>query len=112
MQIADAINTFKTQQFAILRHSTQVHYITLLDQIQRQFSGRDIETLTAEETGKFLESKTANLAKSTRRLKYAQVKAFFNYLINECLIDIKNPCAHPMIMRQYKNTKPVARVQG
>ena len=109
MQISDAIRTFKTQQIATHRQSTQVHYTKLLDHIQQLFAGREVESLAAEEVGQFLESETANKAKSTRRLKYAQVKAFFNFLINECLMDIKNPCSHPLIARQYKIPKPVAR---
>jgi integrase/recombinase XerD len=109
MQISDAIRTFRTQQIATLRQSTQVQYITLLDRLQKHFSGREIGSVTAGEVGQFLESQTANKAKSTRRLKYAQVKAFFNFLINECLMDIKNPCSHPLIARQYKNPKPTAR---
>ncbi len=106
MQISDAIRTFRTQQVATLRHNTQVHYVSLLDHIQQHFGGREIESITAGEVGLFLESQTANKAKSTRRLMYAQVKAFFNFLINECLMDIKNPCSHPLIARQYKNPKP------
>ena len=109
MQISDAINTFRTQQFSTLRQSTQVSYTKLLNLIQQHFNGKELEALTPEEVGQFLESQTANKAKSTRRLKYAQVKAFFNFLINECLVDIKNPCSHPMIAKQYKNPKPVAR---
>jgi len=109
MQISEAISTFRTQQFSTLRQSTQVTYTKLLNHIQQHFIGRDIESLTAEEVGRLLEVLTANKAKSTRRLKYAQVKAFFNFLINECLVDIKNPCAHPMIARQYKNPKPAVR---
>jgi integrase/recombinase XerD len=109
MQISDAIRTFRTQQVATLRHSTQVHYVSLLDHIQQHFGGREIESITAGEVGLFLESQTANKAKSTRRLTYAQVKAFFNFMINECLMDIKNPCSHPLIARQYKNPKPAAR---
>jgi integrase/recombinase XerD len=109
MQISDAIKTFRTKQVATLKQSTQVHYTTLLDHLQQQFGGREIESLTAEEVGQFLESQTTNKAKSTRRLQYAQVKAFFNFLINQCLMDIKNPCAHPLIARQYKIPKPVAR---
>lgn len=109
MQISDAINTFRTQQFSTLRQSTQVSYTKLLNLIQQHFNGKELEALTPEEVGQFLESQTANKAKSTRRLKYAQVKAFFNFLINECLVDIKNPCSHPMIAKQYKNPKPAAR---
>jgi integrase len=109
MQISDAIRTFRTQQIATLRQSTQVHYIALLDHLQKHFSEREVESITAGEVGQFLESQTANKAKSTRRLIYAQVKAFFNFLINECLMDIKNPCSHPLIARQYKNPKPEVR---
>jgi integrase/recombinase XerD len=75
----------------------------------QHFDGREIESITANEVGQFLDSQTANKAKSSRRLMYAQVKAFFNFLINECLMDIKNPCSHPLIARQYKNPKPTVR---
>jgi len=109
MQISDAINTFRAQQFSTLRQSTQPSYTKLLNHIQQHFNGREIVSLAAEEIGHFLESQTANKAKSTRRLKYAQVKAFFNFLINECVVDIKNPCSYPMIAKQYKNPKPTAR---
>jgi len=73
--------------------------------------GREIESITAGEVSQFLESQTASKGKSTRRLIYAQVKAFFNFLINECLMDIKNPCAHPLIARQYKNPKPAGNTR-
>jgi len=109
MQISDAISTFKAQQFLTLKESTQISYIKLLNHVQQHFTGEEIESSTAEEVGQFLESQTANKAKSTRRLKYAQVKAFFNFLLNECLVDIKNPCAHPMIAKQCKNPRPAAR---
>jgi integrase len=109
MEISDAIRTFRTQQLATLKQSTQVHYVTLLDRMQQYFCGREIESITAGDVGQFLELQTASKAKSTRRLTYAQVKAFFNFLINECLLDIKNPCSHPLIARQYKNPKPAAR---
>ena len=72
MQISDAINTFRTQQFSTLRQSTQVSYTKLLNLIQQHFNGKELEALTPEEVGQFLESQTANKAKSTRRLKYAQ----------------------------------------
>ncbi len=49
------------------------------------------------------------MAKGTRHLRYAQTKAFFNFIINEFGLDIKNPCAHPLLAKQYKNPKPAAR---
>jgi hypothetical protein len=43
------------QQIATLRQSTQIHYTALLDHIQQHFGGREIESLTSEDVGRFLE---------------------------------------------------------
>ena len=109
MIISEAVNIFRLRQLSTLRESTQTHYERLLGKLQKQFDNRDVESITAEEMLHFLESQTQNKARATRRLAYSQCKAFFNFLINECLLDIKNPCAHPMLTKQYRNPKPAAR---
>jgi len=57
--------------------------------------------VTAEDIRRFLEVWTANTAKTTRQVEYAQIKAFFNFLINGFFVVIKNTCTHPMIAKQY-----------
>jgi len=57
--------------------------------------------VTAEDIRRFLEVWTANTAKTTRKVEYAQIKAFFNFLINGFFVVIKNTCTHPMIAKQY-----------
>ncbi len=38
-----------------------------------------------------------------------QTKAFFNFVINECDLIIKNPCSHPMLARHFKSPKAAVR---
>jgi len=42
---------------------------------------------------------TKTLSKSTRRLRYAQLKTFFNFIIEKCLPDLKNPCSAPLLSK-------------
>jgi integrase/recombinase XerD len=45
---------------------------------------------------------TKTLSKSTRRLRYAQLKAFFNFIIEKCLPDLKNPCNAPLLSKTFR----------
>ncbi len=45
---------------------------------------------------------TGNSAKSTRRLRYAQLKAFFNFIIEKCYPDLKNPCNAPLLSKTFR----------
>ena len=56
-----------------------------------------------------MESLTEKLSKSTRRLRYAQLKAFCNFLIEKCNLNLRNPCDAPLLSKAFKTPKPVAR---
>jgi integrase len=45
---------------------------------------------------------TKTLSKSTRRLRYAQLKAFFNFIIEKCYPDLKNPCNAPLLSKTFR----------
>lgn len=109
MNITEAIEFFKNHHLSCLKRSTSVGYTLFFSRLSAHFNGRTVESITAEEIGQFLESFTAGVAKGTRHLRYAQTKAFFNFVINECGLDIKNPCAYSLLAKQYKNPKPAAR---
>jgi integrase/recombinase XerD len=109
MNVSDAIEFVRSHHLSTLKHSTNTGYQLFFKSFKIFFEGHALESITVEEIGKFLESFTAGVARGTRHLRYAQAKAFFSFLINECGLDIKNPCAHPLLMKQYKNPKPAAR---
>jgi integrase/recombinase XerD len=43
------------------------------------------------------------LARATRRLRYAQLRALFNFIIDTFEINIKNPCCVPQLFKSFKN---------
>jgi site-specific recombinase XerD len=81
MTVREAIDLFKNHQKSNVKKSTLKSYGKFLDKIQERFSEYEVVSVTSDDIGKFLEECTVNLNRSTRHLRYAQVKAFFNYVI-------------------------------
>jgi len=55
----------------------------------------------------FLEDQTRKPAKSTRRLRYAQLKAFYNFIIDRYSLNMRNPCNASLLTKSFKATKQV-----
>ena len=94
---------FKEHQRTSLKKRTQEGYKKLLERFQSEFSDRDVESIKAEELCRFLETYTEGLARSTRPLRYAQLRALFNFIIETYEINIKNPCCVPQLFKSFKN---------
>ncbi|HSB31351.1 MAG TPA: site-specific integrase [Candidatus Sulfobium mesophilum] len=109
MNTQEAIEFTRNHHLTALKHSTNTGYELFFKSLKAFFGDRALEPITAEDIGRFLESFTAGVARGTRHLRYAQTKAFFSFIINEYGLDIKNPCANALLMKQYKNPKPAAR---
>jgi len=52
---------------------------------------------------------TGGQAKSTRRLRFAQFKAFYHFLIEKTDLNMRNPCEAPILAKAFKAPKQVAR---
>ncbi len=102
MNVKEAISLFKFYQQSNHRKRTVDSYRFLLQHFDSVFSDRDIDSIKADEIYHFLEQMTKTLSKSTRRLRYAQLKAFFNFIIEKCLPDLKNPCNAPLLSKTFK----------
>jgi len=109
MNITEAIEFVKSHHLSALKHSTNLGYSLLFNNLKVMFDGRTVESITPDDIGQFLESCTSGMSKGTRHLRYSQTKAFFSFVINECSLDIKNPCAHSLLAKQFKYPKKVAR---
>jgi integrase len=103
MTIKKAIEHFKQHQRTSLKKRTQVGYKKLLESFQIEFSGREVESIKAEELCRFLETFTDGLARATRRLRYAQLRALFNFIIDTFEMNIKNPCCVPQLFKSFKH---------
>jgi len=93
MKMQEVLCQFRQHQKYNLKQKTIGSYWHLLDRFEEKYGDRSLESLGPDEIFDFLEHLTQNLSKSTRRLRYAQLKAFYNFAIERCAADFKNPCS-------------------
>ena len=96
MTLKEAITLFGCHQRSNLRPRTVKSYQPLLQRFEVEFGERSFDSIGSDEIFQFLEMVTGERTKSTRRLRYAQLKAFFNFLIDKCNLNMKNPCDAPL----------------
>ncbi|MGO9950956.1 MAG: site-specific integrase [Dissulfurispiraceae bacterium] len=93
--------------------STRAHYGTPrqlqlfrlaeeLDQFQARFTEQQALSISPDDISAFLEECTEGLSRSTRHLRYAQIKAFFNYIIDATVLNIKSPCSAASLSKTFK----------
>jgi len=105
MIIKEAIDIFQSSQKNIHRKRTKDSYRYILEHFEKQFNDSHVEAITPDQIYQFLEGLTEHAAKSTKRLRYAQLKAFFNFLINEKRLSMKNPCQDSIITKAFKSPR-------
>ena len=109
MTLKEAITLFGYHQRSNLKPRTVRSYQPLLQRFEAEFGERSFDSIGSDEIFEFLERVTGNHSKSTRRLRYAQLKALFNFLIDKCNLNMKNPCNAPLLSKAFKTPKQVAR---
>jgi len=109
MILKEAITLFGYYQRSNLRARTLRSYRPLLQRFEVQFGERFFDSIGSDEIFQFLETLAEDHSKSTRRLRYAQLKAFFNFLIDKCNLNMKNPCNASLLSKAFKTPKQVAR---
>jgi integrase len=109
MTLKEAITLFSYHQRSNLKARTVRSYQPLLKRFQAEFGERSFDSIGSDEIFQFLEMLTGERTKSTRRLRYAQLKAFFNFLIDKCNLNMKNPCDAPLLSKAFKTPKQVSR---
>ncbi len=105
----EAITLFKYYLQSNHKQRTIESYALLLERFEAQYSDRAIEGISPDEIFHFLEDLTKNLARSTRRLRYAQLKAFYNFIIDRCSLNMKNPCNASLLSKSFKAPKQLPR---
>ena len=109
MKTKEAISLFQTYQRSSHRKRTLQSYLPMLNQFKALSGETVFENLGSDEVYRFLESLTQGLARSTRRLRYAQLKSLFNFVINRCDLDIKNPCNTSLLSKTFRTPKQSPR---
>jgi integrase len=107
MTVKEAITLFKYYLQSNHKQRTIDSYTLLLDRFNAIHAEKALDEISPDEIFHFLEDQTRILAKSTRRLRYAQLKAFFNFIIDRCSLNMRNPCNASLLSKSFKAPKQV-----
>lgn len=102
MIIKEALELFRQHQKGNVKKNTLRSYGRFLKQLQVRFSDQPVESVSSDDICRFLEECTEGLSRSTRHLRYAQLKAFFNYVIEATGLNIKSPCSAVSLSKTFK----------
>ena len=109
MNITTALKIFRDYQKSNLKRNTAIGYRYLLVNFEELFGDRDLKSISSEDLFHFFEIITENNSKSTKRNRYSQLKAFFNFIIMNYELDLKNPLNSPVMRKTYRLPKPTQR---
>ncbi|HET6459188.1 MAG TPA: tyrosine-type recombinase/integrase [Syntrophales bacterium] len=109
MTTKEAITLFKYYIQSNHKRRTIESYTLLLERFNAIHAERSLEDISPDEIFHFLErSVTQKLSKSTRRLRYAQMKTFYNFIIDRCLLNMRNPCNTALLGKSFRAPKQLS----
>jgi len=109
MTVKEAISLFQFHQKANVKQRTMDSYAHLLEKFRIRYGERPLESFTPDEIFTFLENLSPIHARSTRRLRYAQMKAFFTFIIDKCDLNVKNPCQASLLSKTFLTPRQAPR---
>jgi len=109
MKTSIALKIFRVYQSSNLKPSAVRGYKYLTDNFEALFGEKDLNSIYSEDTYHFSEIIMENSSKSTKRHRYSQLKAFFNFVISNYQPDLKNPLDSPFMRKTFHLPKPRQR---
>lgn len=91
--VNSATNTLRNHQFVLTRFS-------------HHFGERETATITDDEILTFLTGLTEGAKQSTKRLRYALLSAFFNFIRDSIDSTFNNPCNRPLLRKLFRPERP------
>jgi integrase len=109
MDTTAALKIFRDYQKANVRPNTIISYRHLLKNFEELFGNRELKTISSEELFHFVELLTEHGSKVTKNHRYAQLKAFFNFIIMNYDPDLRNPVDTPLMRKSFRLPRPKRR---
>ena len=109
MNTSAALKIFRDYQRSNLKPNTGVSYRYLLDTFEELFGGRKLTSISSEEIFQSLDLLTEHTSKSTKNHRYAQLKAFFNFIIMNYEPELRNPVDTPLMRKAFRLPKQKQR---
>jgi integrase/recombinase XerD len=102
MTLREAIALFRDHQKNSVREKTRESYGHLLRNLEALLGDAALDEVSYQDLYQFLLLLTEGRAKSTARLRYAQIKAFFNFIIERTHTPVKNPCNDSLLSKTFR----------
>ena len=102
MTLRQAIEVFKDHQKHSVREKTRESYGHLFRNLGALLGDAALGDVSSQDLYEFLLLLTEGCAKSTARLRYAQLKAFFNFVIERTHVPTNNPCNDPLLSKTFR----------
>jgi integrase/recombinase XerD len=102
MNINEAIKLIYEYQKANLKKRSIESYNFILSRFSSKYETRSLEDISSDDINQFLAELTGGLSKATRRLRYAQLKTFFNFIIERYDMNMKNPCSSLTLAKTFR----------
>ncbi len=102
MILQEAIEVFRDHQKYGVREKTGESYGHLFRNLAALLGDAVLADVSSRDLYEFLLLFTEGRAKSTARLRYAQVKAFFNFIIERTHTGMLNPCNDSLLSKTFR----------
>ena len=95
MKLEQAVQQFKQYQQRNFRPTTVRTYVFTIKVLTDLLYGKQVESIDSDEVFQLLSLITEEAAPTTKYLRFAQLRAFFNFCIDHLGLKMSNPCATP-----------------
>jgi len=102
MRLREAIELFKDHQKDNAKEKTQKSYGYLFRNLETLLDDVVLEGMSPQDLYQFLFILTEGRARSTARLRYAQLKSFFNFVIEATHAPMANPCNDSLLSKTFR----------
>ena len=102
MTLREAIEVFKDHQKNSARSKTRESYGHLFRNLEALLGDAALGDISSQDLYQFLLLLTEGRARATARLRYAQLKAFFNFIIERTHASMANPCNDSLLSKTFR----------
>ncbi len=106
MKTNQAVQNFLDYHRTNSKKHTLCNYSYILGYFQIKFGEKEIDSITPDEILGFLTELTANSKQTTKRLRYSNLKSFFNHIQETFLTELANPCNSPSLKKAFRSRAP------
>ena len=99
-------NLVRLPQEPFFKKNTVRAYKSILAKFCIEFGETRLHSITADTILSFLNKITDGRKPTTKRVRYAHLSAFFNFIKNNLVPELKNPCDSPMLKNSFRSKTP------